>query len=816
MRFRVLGPLEALDGAGRPVRLGAPKQRVLLGMLLLHADRPVPVDRLVDALWPDGPPRSARQVLRTYASALRAALSLDGLSAQPAGYRLVVPPDELDLTVFERLADEGERALAGGDLPLAAERLPRARVAEELGIGPGPELRRGPGDVLAAQAPGAGSAAPPAVPRQLPAVARHCTGRTTELAELTELLGHTDTVVITAIDGMAGIGKTTTVVHWAHRVADRFPDGQLYVNLRGFDASGSVMAPEEALRSLLDALGVPTDLAPAGLDVLAARYRSQLAGRRVLVVLDNARDTAQVRPLLPGSPGCFVVVTSRRRLADLVAGEGARLLTLDLLTPDEARKVLANRIGAGRVAVEPDAVDEIIARCGRLPLALAVTAARAAVRPAYPLSVLAGELRDAPDGLAGDLRAVFSWSYRQLSAPAARLFRLLGLHPGPQAGTPVVASLAGLPPSALRPALAELTSAHLLAGPVPGPYALHDLLRAYATELAATDPERPAARHRMLEHYLHTACAGVARVDPHAYPTPLPPPDAGVAPEEIRDGEHALAWFTAERPALLAAVRLAAQAGLAEPAWRLGGAASALLSLEGAWAELAAVGYLALDAAARLDDREAQSRTHRKVTVALIRLGRFDDAEKQLRCALDIAPDPRAEALVHHWMAVLLEARGEYARALTHVQRSGELFTRLGDRIGAVRAQAMAGWLHTNLGEYEVALGQCQEALAQMRALGDEFVQAAALDTIGHAYRHLGEYALAVEYCTQAAEQCGAIGDRHTRAQSLVSLGEVLAETGDPAGARTTWQQALELHEVLGYDTADIHTRLAGLTATAG
>ena len=371
MRFRVLGPLEALDGAGRPVRLGAPKQRVLLGMLLLHADRPVPVDRLVDALWPDGPPRSARQVLRTYASALRAALSLDGLSAQPAGYRLVVPPEELDLTVFERLADEGERALAGGDLPLAAERLhgalalwrgpvladlalatevlptvaglderrlavqeiwletrlalghhaalvaelrtrlardplrerlagllmlalyrsgrraealavyteTRQRLAEELGIEPGTELRQRHRDVLTDQDPGPGSAAPPAVPRQLPAVARHFTGRTTELAELTELLGHTDTVVITAIDGMAGIGKTTTVVHWAHRVADRFPDGQLYVNLRGY-APGGPLRPVDALAQILAALGVPGERIPGEVDQAASLYRTLVADRK--------------------------------------------------------------------------------------------------------------------------------------------------------------------------------------------------------------------------------------------------------------------------------------------------------------------------------------------------------------------------------------------------------------------------------------------------------------------------------------------------------------------------------------------------------
>ena len=301
------------------------------------------------------------------------------------------------------------------------------------------------------------------------------------------------TVVISAIDGTAGIGKTAVALHWAHRVADRFPDGQLYVNLRGFDPAGSPMAPAEAVRGFLDAFEVPAERIPINLEAQAALYRSLVSGRRILVVLDNARDVGQVRPLLPGSPGCVVVVTSRNHLTSLITVEGARPLTLDLLPVEEAAELLARRLGSGRLAAEQQAVEEIIALCAQLPLALSIVAARAAAHPGFPLAALAAELRDARGGLDGftsgdlttDLRAVFSWSYQRLGTPAARLFRLLALHPGPDIAIPAAASLAALPAHEVRNLLAELSRSHLLEEHIPGRFAFHDLLRAYATELVA-------------------------------------------------------------------------------------------------------------------------------------------------------------------------------------------------------------------------------------------------------------------------------------------------------------------------------------------
>jgi Domain of unknown function (DUF4062) len=362
-----------------------------------------------------------------------------------------------------------------------------------------------------------------AVPRQLPTAVAGFAGRAAELEALTGLLEEPTlpggTVVISAIDGTAGIGKTALAVQWAHQVADQFPDGQLYVNLRGFDPAGPPVTPAEAVRGFLDAFEVPAAPIPASLESQAARYRSLLAGRRVLVLLDNAHDADQVRPLLPGSPGCSVVVTSRNRLSSLIA-DGAHPLTVGLFTEADARQMLTRRLGEDRVAAQPQAVQQIIARCARLRLALSIVAARAAAHPDFPLTALAEELRDAEGRLQAldRVTAVFSWSYRQLSDPAARLFRLLGLHPGPDITAPAAASLAAVPLAAVRPMLAELADANLITEHTPGRFTFHDLLRAYATTQTRThDPgsDRNAALERILDHYLHTAQAAWSLSYPH-------------------------------------------------------------------------------------------------------------------------------------------------------------------------------------------------------------------------------------------------------------------------------------------------------------
>jgi len=405
----------------------------------------------------------------------------------------------------------------------AAFRDARQVLADELGAEPGPELRHLYQRMLSAD-PGLAARSPkrsrPAAvrPRRIQAGTPDFVGRAPELAVLHGMLDAAaagQPVVISAVGGTAGVGKTTLALHFAHQVTGRFPDGLLYVNLRGFDPSQLPVTPEEAIRGFLDALQVAPASIPAGPAAQAALYRSLTAGRRMLVLLDNARDSEQVRPLLPGSPGGLVLVTSRSELPGLLA-DGARALGLGLFSDTEALDLLARRIGAARVAAEPEAARELIRLCARLPLALAITAARATARPGFPLAALAGELRDADGRLdaldtgeqIADARAVFSWSYDGLPPAPARMFRLLGLHPGPDITTAAAASLAAVTPGEARDQLGELTRGHLLSEPVPGRYVLHDLLRVYAAERARAQDGEQACREatrRFLDHYLHRA-----------------------------------------------------------------------------------------------------------------------------------------------------------------------------------------------------------------------------------------------------------------------------------------------------------------------
>src|SRR6201996_1828039 len=367
----------------------------------------------------------------------------------------------------------------------------------------------------------AGAAGGEDVPRQLPTRVPHFAGRASELTLLDGLLDEAASdqvtgatgVVISAIGGTAGVGKTALALHWAHRVAHRFPDGQLYANLRGFDAgNGKPADPADVLRGFLDALSVHPEQLPADVEGLAGLYRSVLAGRRMLVLLDNAADVAQVRPLLPASPECLVIVTSRRDLAALAAREGAQLLQLDVLTEQEANELLVTRLGKDRAAQEPWAVTQLATLCARLPLALSVVVARAAAAPKLPLSSLAAELTelgrldalDAGDP-AANVRIVLSLSYRHLPETAARMFRLLGLHPGPDISAAAAASLAGVPVAAARVALRDLTRASLLMEVAPGRFAFHDLLRSYAAEQKTPAEGVVSTTRRMLDHYLHTA-----------------------------------------------------------------------------------------------------------------------------------------------------------------------------------------------------------------------------------------------------------------------------------------------------------------------
>jgi tetratricopeptide (TPR) repeat protein len=680
-------------------------------------------------------------------------------------------------------------------------------------------------------APPAGEAQAPVVPRQLPAPVSAFAGRTAELSMLDELRRRRSaaagrTVVISAIAGTAGVGKTALAVWWAHRVAEEYPDGQLYVNLRGFDPHGPVVDPTEALRGFLDAFGIAPKRIPATLDAQAAMFRSVLATRRVLVLLDNARDAAQVRPLLPGSPGCLVLVTSRNQLASLVAVEGAYPLVLGVLAREDARLLLARRLGEDQVAAEPDATETIIARCARLPLALAIVAARAAIQPVSALATLATQLGAAKgslDVLAGgdavtDLRAVFSWSYRALTPAAARVFRLLGLHPGPDATIAAVASLAGLPRPRAGHLLAELLGANLLAEHTPGRYLVHDLLRAYARELTHAlddDAARRAAVHRLLDHYLHSAYAAARILHPHRDAITLAAPQPGTVLDHAADHQQAMAWFTGGYPVLRAALDHAVALGRHTHAWQLAWTMWTYVNLRGNRRDGLLLGRAAVAAAGRLADVAAQASAHRVLAGACIEAGRLDEALDHLGRALEMyrqAGDRARQARTQLGLA-LVHGRGtRYADALAHATEALALYRATGYRAGQAEAHNTIGWYHALRGEHRHALPHCQRALALHRGGDDRNGQAHAWDSLAYCHHHLGHHRRAITCYRQALRLFRQLENRDGEADTLIHLGDAHRSAGSPREAGSAWRDALTILTELDHaDVGAVRARLASL-----
>ncbi|GAB3973525.1 BTAD domain-containing putative transcriptional regulator [Plantactinospora veratri] len=620
----------------------------------------------------------------------------------------------------------------------------RGRLADELGTEPSAELRaahqailRGEHSVPSPTAAPARSAWPGYPhPAQLPAAVPTFTGRRDALAVLDCLLPGQGEPSIAIVSGTAGVGKTALAVHWARRVAARFPDGQLYVDLRGFDDSHRVVRPAAVVRQFLLALGVPTERVPEDPETQVALYRSLLAGKQVLVLLDNARDCTQVRPLLPGGAPAFCLVTSRNQLTPLVAVEGAHPVVLDLLSAVEAHELLVSRLGAERVEAEPAAAEQIVAGCARLPLALSIAAARAR-QSGFPLGMLAEGLADVRGRLgvldAGDpgsqVRAVFSWSYRALTPAAARLFRLLGLHPGPDVGVVAAAGLAGVPEPGARVLLAELTGASLLAEHSPGRYACHDLLAAYAADRCReTEPEadRAAATGRLLDHYLHTAYRADRLLNPARDPIPLPLTEAmpGSATRQPVDGQEARAWLTAEHQVLLGVAQWAVDAGHERRAWQLAWALDMFLHWRGFWHDRSRMWQLAVAAAERLGDPAAAAHAYRDLARANNRLGRYADSGDHLNRALVLfgqAGDRTGQAHTHRALASLRERQGEPRQALRHDEQALALFVAVEHPQGQADALNSIGWDHCLLGDYVQALRCCRQALELHQRTGDRW-----------------------------------------------------------------------------------------------
>jgi hypothetical protein len=663
-------------------------------------------------------------------------------------------------------------------------------------------------------------------PRQLPAVPSLFTGRSAELAALTGAMTGA-TVVISAIGGAGGIGKTALALHWAHQHLHLFPDGQLYVDLRGFDPSGRPIPPGHAVRGFLLGLGGDPATLPVDLDAQAARYRSLVAGRKMLIVLDNARDIDQVTPLLPGSPTCTVVVTSRHQLAGLAALHGAHLLDLDVLPEPDARQLLACHVGPQRLAAEPAAAAELLAVCAGLPLAVAIVAARAAHHPTFPLAVLADELRDAPTRLAGldagdlraNLRTVLSWSVRTLGAQAADLFALLGIAPGPDISLPAAASLVALPIGQVRKLLRELENASLVQQHVPGRYRMHDLIRLYATDTAddeLTEDVRTAALRRVLDFYIHTAHAADQLLSPHGESAQLDPPIPGVRSHPLPDAAAALAWFDTEHVCLLASHHTAAAHRWHSTVWHVAWVLRVFHFRRAHRHDQLTVWQTTAEAATHLDDPTVHTLAQHLLGAAYAELGRHDKAVDHLNQALALAEhhqDLVRKSQIHRALARAWELRGDDRLALDHAYRCLDLVRGLDQPVREAVALNMVGWHAAHLGDFDTARKYCQAALALHRHHNNPNGEADSLDSLGYVEDHSGHHQDALDHYREALTLYRNLGSTYQVPDNLDGLGHPHVALDQPEQARAAWQEALELYREQGRhdDAARVQRQLDAL-----
>lgn len=854
VRISVLGPLTIHRGQ-METGVGRGKRRLLLGRLALSPGVPVTVDELSSLVGSGS--------VQVHVSRLRSVVALELV---PGGYRLCLEASQLDLASFRSLAGSASEA-AGSDAfdllgkalalwrgpvladvhelrehplatALAAERIEaalsfaelaitlgrpaealawlralvvehplheplharligtlaaadlqaegiavydaaRRRLADELGIDPGPELSDAHRRLLRAEPPRS-------VPAQLPLRLTRFVARETELSALTSA----GPIVVVA--GTGGVGKTTLVVEWAHRVRGRFPDGQLHVNLRGFDPVGQPMPASEALHGFLEALGVPATSIPVGLQPRSARFRSLLADRRVLIVLDNARDAEHVRPLLPGTSGCQVVITSRVSLTGLVAVEGAVPVALNVLSSVDADRLLDCR------GVPVPARPGIVAACAGLPLALAIAAARAD-------AMCSGLDTLSDNDPRADVRSVFSWSLGALSSEARRLFSLLGLHPGPDFAAPAAASLAG---SDVLPLLDELVEASLAFRSAPGRYAMHDLVREYACELAS-DAD---AVSRLLDHYLHTARDAAMLLQPNRGPFDLPGPVAGSAPVLLSSLRQAWAWFDAERQVLTA---LAQSSTSDSHVFQLGRALASFFNYRGLWDEAIPLHTAGLEAGVRMDSLSMQAMAHRHLAGVHAYMDHDAEADHHYDRAITVfnsLGDEISEAHARMNFGWLLSRRNKETEALTQYEVALSLYRLCGHEYAEARALNAIGEKLARVGRATEALPYCSEALAMMEKLGDRQGLGIVLDSLGYIQFRLGAHEAAVAYLTQALPLREETGDQHSLAEVHEHLGDARSALGDVTAARSSYRRALEILDGVHHqDAAGVRTKLMSL-----
>jgi DNA-binding SARP family transcriptional activator len=979
MEFGILGPVEVrVDG--RIVAVTASKPRTLLAALLVHANKVVAAARLIDLLWGENPPASAKATLQTYVLHLRRLLPTGSqagegvLLTRSPGYLLRVEPERLDLDRFQCLVEAAQQAdrdpaqaaarlrqalglwrgpalcdvdsdalrwveaprleelrlaalearidaelqlglhagLVGELHALAATHPLRERFAgqlmlglyrcgrqadalavfaatrqqlvEDLGLEPGQELQRLHRAILVGDptldhpAPTAGRRTGPVrasqpVPRELPGPVAEFTGRTRELQRLSRLLTPAASagrpVIISAIDGMGGVGKSALAVQAAHQLTDRFPDGQLYVNLHGATPGQPPRTPISALGQLLRSLDVDPAAIPAEVEEAAARWRSLAAQRRLLVLLDNAHGAAQVRPLLPGSPTCAVLVTSRQVLGSL---EGAHLVHLDLLSHQQALALLRRLVGRQRVAAEPAAAEEVVRLCGRLPLAVRIAGARLADRPTWPVRELADRLADASrrleelttEGLA--VRAAFDVSLQALQRSrdgtdraAAVAFGLLSLPDGSDLGVAAAARILDQREQTIQALLERLVDAHLLQTPRPGRYQFHDLVRLHARQHATHQQPEQAQRDaltRLFGFYTATAWHTLALIRPrdHRLATALPrwtdsaPPFASVL--------DALGWLETERANLLGAITQAARLAPAIPADLPGQLARAMhgfFSVGSYWQDCARANQAVLQLAVRTGDCDTQAHALNDLGVAHEFLGRYQQAitshqhslairrqlglrqgqaaslnnlghvhervghyQQAASCLLESLAINRAlghrrgQAASLGNLGMVYQRLGRYQEAISNLQESLSIFADLGERHGEAAIHSDLGRVYERLGRYQQAVTTLQESLATVRELGDREGQADSLNNLGRVYQRLGRYQEAIASQHQSLRLARELNDLHHQVEALRDLGDALLAAGRSQHAQQAWQQALTICEALQIpETAEVRQRLA-------
>ncbi|MFL6143411.1 MAG: tetratricopeptide repeat protein [Labedaea sp.] len=683
-------------------------------------------------------------------------------------------------------------ALAGSGEQAAALRLfteIRSRLADELGVGPGAEIRAAHLSILRRSESTVDRMRAPA---QLPADVAGFAGRAEHLGRLDALLGgrERDTAVrIAVITGTPGVGKTAVAVHWAHRVRKEFPDGQLHVDLRGY-TGGPPVRPLEALTRFLRALGVPAERVPVDPEEAANLYRTQLADRRVLVLLDNAASADQVRPLLPGNPGCLVVVTSRDRLTGLVAREGAHRLGLDVLDEDDSTALLARMLGTGRVRAEPQAAAELGRICAHLPLALRIAAANLGTAPGRRISDHVTELRahgrviSTDESDRGAVRAAFETSYARLEPGTRRMFRLLGLVPGPDFTTDAAAALAGGSVDGARRAVGQLAAAHLVAAPAAGRYQFHDLLRDYAAGLARFEDadECDSAVDRLQDFYLHTADRATRLLYPSALRLPAGPGTSRVTLDSER---AAIDWLEAERANLVAAT--GPGFGVPSYAWRIADTLRGWFVSRGHGADGLAVCRTALAAAERAGDQAGQASAYDVLGLTHYNLGELRRAIACHAEALAISRrigNPAAEASALHNVGRACAHLGQPARAIRFHQEALEINRRIGNRHGEAMTLNYLGSAALVLGSPGRARACSIAALRLAREIGDRYVQVRALNSLGLIHwAAMGGYPAAEGYFTRALALAREIGFCYGEASVLIGLSRVCRCTGRPAEA---------------------------------